>query len=93
MSQRIFRIEGNVLNLQGTSMPNLRVEAWDKDLLLDDFLGSAVTDDGGAFLIEFSEDRFREFFLDRTPDVFFVIYSGTTKLEDTRSNPLRMQPW
>ena len=85
MPQRIFRIEGNVISLQGTGVPNLRVEAWDKDLLLDDFLGSAITDAGGAFLIEFSEDRFREFFLDRTPDVFFVVYSETTKLADTRN--------
>lgn len=46
-----FSITGVVINLNKKPIPNLRVEAWDKDLLVDDFVGETVTDSKGRFKI------------------------------------------
>ena len=36
----------------------LRVEAWDKDMICNDLVGSAVTNEQGAFKIEFTSSYF-----------------------------------
>lgn len=36
----------------------LRVEAWDEDLLIDDLVGNAVTDEEGPFDIQYTSDQF-----------------------------------
>lgn len=55
---------------------DLRVEAWDKDLLFDDFLAETLTDEHGVFQLSIPEARFSELFFDRSPDLFFKIYDG-----------------
>ena len=52
MSNKNYRIFGRVVERQhGQGVPDMRVEAWDKDLIVDDLLGSALTDSGGSFEI------------------------------------------
>jgi hypothetical protein len=66
MSSITFNIFGRVIHRQtrqGTA--NLRVEAWDKELMFNDLVGNAITDDQGAFHIEFTETHYRECFQDR----------------------------
>ena len=73
-----FRLLGKVIDsATGLGMPNLRVDAWDDDLILDDWLGqSAATDAEGRYAIEFDNTRFRGWFGERYPDLFFKVYRG-----------------
>jgi hypothetical protein len=69
-----FVIYGKILgdiNKKGISC--LTVEALDKDLLIDDRLGSAVTDKEGYFEIFYDEKDFQELFFDQKPDIYLQI--------------------
>src|SRR5262245_10700292 len=61
----------------------LRVEAWDKDRLYADLVGSAVADAQGAFRIEFDESYFQELFQDQRPDLFFKVFQGDALIRST----------
>src|SRR3954467_4169513 len=85
----VYRIHGRVIDrVARAGVSGLLVEAWDKDLLLDDLVGEATTDEQGAFEIVFEESYFRELFLDRKPDLFFRVKSGDRLLADTREHVL-----
>ena len=71
-----FMIYGRVVCKEtGKALEGLTVEALDKDLLFDDRLGSAKTDDDGYFEISYGEDDFRELFFDSRPDIYLRIMS------------------
>lgn len=71
-SKTIYSVLGRIVERRiGNGVARLRVEAWDKDLVCDDLVGSAVTDAEGAFQIEFDESYCRELFADRRPVLFF----------------------
>lgn len=79
--ERRYQIDGRVIDAQaGRGIADLRVEAWDKDLIFDDLVGSAVTDAAGHFRIEFDESYYRELFFDRAIDLFFKIFSADDEL-------------
>src|SRR5882724_7163628 len=85
----IYRINGSVID-SGThaAVSRLRVEAWDKDLIIDDLVGSAVTDKSGKFRIEFSTEYFKELFLDRNPDLYFKVFEDDRLLGSTENEVL-----
>ena len=66
----------------------LRVEAWDKALILKKIVGSAVTDSEGEFSLSFDERNFKELFLDRRPVLFFRVYSDNKLVLDTKDHIL-----
>ena len=89
MTGRTFRIFGRVIDRRSDiAVPKVRVEAWDKDLICDDLVGSATTNQQGAFLIEFDESYFRELFLDRRPDLYFKVFSEGLLIESTENSVL-----
>jgi hypothetical protein len=85
--EKKYRITARVIDRQTSSgVPELRVEAWDKDLIFDDSLSSAVTDSQGAFQFEFDESYFTELFLDRRPDLFFKVYHEDKLIKSTEDS-------
>ena len=89
MSQKTYRISGRVTDHKTKEgVAGLRVEAWDKDLIFNDLVGSAVTDEQGAFEMQFDEPYFRELFLDRRPDLFFKVFLGDKLIKSTEDSIL-----
>ena len=83
----IFRIKGVVKEKEtGIPLPGLFVKSYDKDLLFDDLLGSAMTDQHGKFDIVCELTDFREFF-DVKPDIYFKVFGSdrTTLIHSTKN--------
>lgn len=89
MPNRTYIVQGTLIHAHTKQpLPNLRIEAWDKDCLFDDLVGSTVTDAAGAFSFTFDQSYFQELFLDRRPDLFFKIFDGDRLVHDTRDSVL-----
>lgn len=84
-----FSIHGRVIdrNLY-LSVMGLQVEAWDKDLLVNDLVGTAETNEQGAFRLEFDSSYFQEVFLDRQPDLFFKVFHKGELVASTEDSVL-----
>jgi hypothetical protein len=84
-----LRISGLVVDRgAGHGIPGLRVEAWDKDLVYNDLVGSAVTDAQGAFQIEFDESYFHELFVHQKPDLYFKVFRENELVRSTEDSTL-----
>jgi hypothetical protein len=82
-----YRVSGKVIHNQtGKGIPDLRIEAWDKDFIIDDLLGNALSDEAGLFQIDFHENYFREILFDRCPDIYFKVFQADRLLVDTRNH-------
>ena len=72
-----FWVKGTIEESEtGRPLVGLIVRAFDKDLLFDDELGVATTDELGRFSIHFTEDEFRDF-AERSPDLYLRVYDST----------------
>jgi hypothetical protein len=79
-----YEIKGKVVYVStGACVAGVRVEAWDADRVVDDYLGYAATTSDGSFAIEFDEDTFRDIYLDRWPDIYFKVFYGDYQLAST----------
>jgi hypothetical protein len=86
---KVFKIVGKVVNSDTKEgIKGLRVEAWDKDLLVNDMVGSAITGEGGVFRVQFDESYFKELFIDCRPDLFFKVFKGTRLIKSTEDSVL-----
>jgi 5-hydroxyisourate hydrolase-like protein (transthyretin family) len=83
-----YTISGQLLNKTNQPLSNLRIEAWDKDLLVNDFIGEAITDLDGRFEISFTQAHYRELFFDNKPDLYFKIYQGDKMIHSTENSEL-----
>jgi hypothetical protein len=84
MAQKVFRISGSVIDRRSKQgIAGLRVEAWDKDRISKEPIGSATTDTKGGFSLGFKESHFARLFADRRPDLVFRVYANNTLLLDT----------
>ncbi len=88
MATQNIIIKGSVIDKNKRPLPNLRIEAWDADLLVNDFVGEAITDSNGGFQITFTQSRFKELFFDNKPDLYFKIYYGKTLIHSTEKSLL-----
>lgn len=70
-----YEINGVVVEKEsGAPVRGLFVRAYDKDLIYDDLLGTATTDDEGRFTMAYSERDFRELF-EKKPDIYLEVYA------------------
>jgi hypothetical protein len=70
-----FKIAGRIIEIEsGKGLPNLIVRATDRDLLVDDYLGAATTDEDGRFEISYEAQDFSDLMLERRPDIFLRVY-------------------
>lgn len=75
-----FKITGHVREKEsGLGVRGLMIRAYDKDLLYDDLLGTAITDDEGHFKVVYTEKDFRELF-ERKPDIYLSVYAPPWRL-------------
>jgi carotenoid cleavage dioxygenase len=71
-----FRIIGRVRGARsGAPQAGLRVRAFDRDLVFDDHLGDAVTNELGEFFLEFTEEAFRDVF-EQQPDLYLRVFDA-----------------
>ncbi len=69
-----FQVKGRVVEREsGRPIADVRVRAYDKDLLFDDVLGDATTNDRGEFSLSYSKKDFSELF-EAHPDLYFKIF-------------------
>ena len=75
MEDKRYQIKGQIIDITSQmGIPGLRIEAWDKDLLIDDFLGETSTTEDGWFRLLFKETYYQEIFFDRRPDIYFRVF-------------------
>ena len=87
---RLYSLEGIVQrNKIKAPLKGLMVEAWDKDKKVSDQLGIAITDDKGAFLIQYENSRFIDGAKEYLPDVFFRVYQDEDLVHSTEGKPLK----
>lgn len=63
----------------GQPAAGVRVTAMDADLLCDDELGQATTDEAGQFRITYGVAQFRDLF-ERAPDIYLLVHDGHSRL-------------
>ncbi len=76
-SQDSYRVFGTVAEKEtGRPLRDLIVRAFDRDLMLDDKLGFATTDDDGRFEIFFNPEAFRDVF-ESHPDIYLRVFDAS----------------
>jgi hypothetical protein len=86
-NDKTHQIKGRVIDsLSRRGVAGLRVEAWDKDLIANDLVGSDQTGHDGEFNIEFTTGYFQELFFDRKPDLFFKVFDDGELLKSTEDS-------
>ncbi len=74
-----FRVEGVIREKEsGRPLPGLVVSAFDKDLVSDDYLGEAETDESGSFEIRFSDADFKDA-IESQPDLYLCVFVPGTR--------------
>ena len=83
-----YEIHGRVIDsFTGDGIGGVRVEAWDKDFFLDDYLVSATTLTDGSFAMSFDQTAFADLF-DQWPDLYFKVYCYNDLLVSTENDVL-----
>ncbi len=86
MATKNIIIKGKVIDQNKKPVPNLRIEAWSKELLINGAVGEAKSNSKGEFQISFTQNRFKKLFLDNEPDLYFKIFSGKKLIHSTEKS-------
>jgi len=72
-------VKGRIVAKQtGAPVVGAVVEVYDKDLLLDDYLGTATTDNDGRFQVDFTWSEYRDGPFEGRPDIFLTVRNPST---------------
>lgn len=86
---KVYSVKGHVIDqATGIGIGGVRVDAWDKDLIVDDPVASVIADGLGFFQFAFDESYFRGIFFDRRPDLYFKIYRAQKLIWSTEDSVL-----
>ena len=81
----LFHVRGSVVEDEtGRPLEGMLIRLYDKDVVLDDFLGETRSNAAGRFELAFTEAQFKDLFETR-PDLYLRVYnaSGTHRLLTT----------
>ncbi len=70
-------LKGQIVEKSGP-LPNAKVQVYDKDLLINDHLGDAVTDSEGRFQVSFMWSDYKDHPFEGKPDIFLKVEHPTT---------------
>src|SRR5689334_272994 len=83
-NDKTHQIKGRVIDSEShRGVAGLRVEAWDKEKIAKDVVGSGQTGNDGEFNIEFTTDSFQKLFVDRKSELFFKVFNDGELLKST----------
>ncbi len=72
-------VKGRIVSKERSApVVGAEVKVYDKDVLLDDYLGVATTDDAGHFQVEFSSADFKKGSFEDRPDIYLKVKNPTT---------------
>jgi len=72
-------VKGRIVDRSaGKPVQGAEVEVWDKDMLIDDYLGTATTDQDGRFDVEFIWAEFKDSPFEDRPDIFLRVRNPAT---------------
>jgi hypothetical protein len=72
-------VKGRIVDKQnGAPVKGAVVEVYDKDMLLDDYLGTVTTDDDGRFEIDFTWAEYKDTVFEDRPDIFLIVRNPVT---------------
>ena len=87
-----FIIYGEILDDKSKrGIVGLSVEALDKDLLIDDRLGVATTDEYGNFEIVYDKEDFQELFFDQKPDIYLQVKNSKGEIIYTTEDKIKYE--
>jgi len=78
MCVTIYSVNGKIIDFKTNNFNKLKIQAMDSDQQFfedynDDILGSAWTNSDGSFIITFDSSTFSDTWLERRPEIYFVI--------------------
>ena len=72
-------VKGRIVDRRGGApVQGVEVEVWDKDMLIDDYLGTAKTDQDGRFDVDFVWAEFKDSPFEDRPDIFLIVRNPKT---------------
>ena len=72
-------VKGRIVDRHGGApVKRARVEVYDKDMLIDDYLGTATTDRDGRFEVDFTWAEYKDSVFEGRPDIFLKVRNPTT---------------
>jgi hypothetical protein len=72
-------VKGRIVGREGGApVEGAEVEVYDKDLLIDDYLGKAITDGDGRFKVDFTTANYKNGVFEDRPDIFLKVRNPAT---------------
>lgn len=71
-------VTGRIVDSSGAPVAGARVEVYDKDMIVDDYLGSNNTEADGLFKVDFGWADYKDSPFEGRPDIFLKVRNPST---------------